>query len=403
MKPRDCVGSLPVVALALFGCRVARPPAPAQAASRPSDPTQDEIALPAASGWHASLVLDQAPVGVWTVGALKVFPQFACPEIAALDDKGRFHALWSYSGKWTPATAINDGKWLGGLAQADVDPRVPGPEIYTGSQNGNLWQVTAHLETFLDARLVAQLPGREVHTIVAGELDLQRPGHELLVFTRPGGLYLAAPRADGLDGFETRLLGELPGRVRDALLLPAPPGAPAPVATVGRHGKLELLTFEGGRASWRVVHEVGMGLGRLALAPGATPERLVLYSVADDGRVWRHALDAGAWSAELIYLGPQGMRGCAAGRFDADPAVETVAVFGYSGDVELLSRRDARWQVETIFTDRDRGHWLCAGEFDGRNSTDELVSAGYSGRVVLLSRPPGYGVPGVPAVRARTP
>ena len=115
-----------------------------------SDPKLSAVALPASGGWNAALVLDQGAVGVWTVGALKVFPQFACPEIVGLDDLGRLHALWSYSGKWTPATTVYDGKWLGGLVQADLDPRVPGSEIYTGSQNGNLWQVTAHLEAFLD-------------------------------------------------------------------------------------------------------------------------------------------------------------------------------------------------------------------------------------------------------------
>ncbi len=92
------------------------------------------------------------------------------------------------------------------------------------------------------------------------------------------------------------------------------------------------------------------------------------------------------------------MRGCVWGRFDQDPLVETVAVFGYSHRVELLSCRQGRWSRETLFVDRDKGHWLAAGELDGRNVTEELVCSGYSGRVVLLSRPPGYGLGGVLAV-----
>jgi hypothetical protein len=398
---RRLLGIAPL--LALSGCSSVRgtaaPPASPGAAG---DPRVAEVALPALAGWHASLVLDSGSVGVWTVGALQVFPQFACPEIVALDDLGRLHALWSYSGKWTPVTTVHDGKWLGGLVQADLDPRVPGSEIYTGSQNGNLWQVTAHLETFLDARLVAQLPGREVHTLIGGDLDPSSPGGELLAFTRPGGLFLLRPRAAGLDGFEATLLEELRGRIRDALLLPATPGEPPEIATVGRHGRLELLRLRAGKASWETVHEVPMGLGRLALRPGSSAESIVLYSVADDGRVWRHERGgARAWLTELIYAGPQGMRGCAAGRFDADPTAETLAVFGYSQRVELLTRRPGGWQVETIFEDRGKGHWLTAGELDGRNSTDELVSAGYSGRVVLLGRPPGYGLAGVLATPGR--
>jgi hypothetical protein len=367
---------------------------PAPSATPPgADPTKEEIPLVAHAGWNGTLVLDQAPVGVWTVGALDVFPQFGCPEIAALDDKGRFHALWSYSGKWTPITSVHDGKWLGGLAQADIDARVPGREIYVGSQNGNVWQITVHLETFLDCRLVAQLPGYEVHTLVAGELDPHRAGPEVLVFTRPGALFELTPRTDGMDGFASERLQALDGRIRDAVVLPDGEGPPR-IATVGRHGKVETLRFGPGGPEWRTVHEVAMGEGRLALRPTAAGQPLVLYSTCDDGRVYRHEERAtDTWARELVYAGPQGLRGCAAGRFDTDPAVETLAVFGYSKEVELLSRRAGRWSVETIFVDTDKGHWLAAGEFDGRNATDELVSSGYSGRVVLLSRPPGYGLP----------
>lgn len=402
MENTDSVNSLPAwkaLVLGVFAsCASVPPEQPVVGAgtAQKLDPSQSEVPVEAAAGWSGTLVVDQGPIGIWTVMALKVFPQFGCPEVVGLDDKGRLHAFWSYSGKWTPATAVNDGKWLGGLAQADVDPRIPGRELYTGSQNGNLWQVRAHLETFLDSRLVAQLPGHEVHTLVAADFDPQRPGDELLVFTRPGALFLATPRTDGLDGFETRRLGDLEGRIRDAVLLPSAPGKPTRVLTAGRHGKLEILSFAAGEPRWETVLETPMGLGRVALAPGATSSRTIAYAVADDGCVWRLELGEGEPKSERIYLGPQGMRGCAAGRFDADPSVETVAVFGYSGVVELLSRREGRWTAETIFTDRDKGHWLCAGEFDGRNSTDELVSSGYSGRVVLLSRPPGYGRPGMP-------
>jgi len=84
--------------------------------------------------------------------------------------------------------------------------------------------------------------------------------------------------------------------------------------------------------------------------------------------------------------------------FHPDPEVESVAVFGYSGKVQLLTRGPGdTWDVETIFEDRDRGHWLSVAELDGRNRTDEILGSGYGGRVFLLSRPPGYGLPGVPA------
>ncbi len=74
---------------------------------------------------------------------------------------------------------------------------------------------------------------------------------------------------------------------------------------------------------------------------------------------------------------------------------KALAVFGYGGRVQLLTRRPgAAWEVRTLFEDIDRGHWLAAAELDGRNGTDELLCTGYSGRIVLLARPPGYGLPG---------
>ncbi|MCA8953369.1 MAG: hypothetical protein KDE27_27905 [Planctomycetes bacterium] len=359
------------------------------------DPTKNEVALPALAGWNATLVLDQGPVGIWTVVPMKAFAQYACPEIAALDDLGRLHLMWSYSGKWTPVTTVNDGKWLGGFVHDDLDPRLDGPEIYTGSQNGNLWEVTIHRPVFCSSRLIAQIPGREIHTLVGGDLDPRTPGKELLAFTNPGGLYLLQPKQSP-EGFEVTPLGDLPGRIRDAVLLPAEPGKPREIATVGRHGRFEILTLDGGVPEWRTVHAVPMGMGRLSVREDSTPDAIVAYTVADEGRVWRHERDASRhWHTELIYVGDQGMRGCAAGRFDADPTVETVAVYGYFKRVELLSKRDDGWHVETLFVDRDKGHWIARGEFDGRNGTDELVATGYSGRIVLLSRPPGYGLPGV--------
>jgi hypothetical protein len=66
-----------------------------------SDPTRGEVRLGSRRGWNAGLVIDNAPVGIWTVRALDVFGQYACPEVVGLDDLGRCHVLVSYSGKWT--------------------------------------------------------------------------------------------------------------------------------------------------------------------------------------------------------------------------------------------------------------------------------------------------------------
>ena len=365
---------------AVFGILLSCVCAAAPGEKRP-DPKNGRVALDGRAGWEASLILDNGGVGVWTVGCYPVFEQYACPEVVGVDNDGRCHVLVSYSGKWTPITAVHDTKWLGGLTHGDVDPRTKGAEIYVGSQRGNLYQVVAYPHKALDNRLIARFEGREIHTIVAGDLDPRTDGRELLVFTRPGALYRVTPT--GPDGtWVTTLLQELPGRVRDAV-----PFGDA-IATVSRTGRLALLRVGEDGPRWETVYEAPMGMGRIA---HAKKRRNVLYTTHDDGRILRHERGDAGWRTETIYLGPEGPRGIAAGRFDADPAVETVAVFGYSGKVQLLSRRAERWQVETLFEDTDKGHWLAVAEVDGRNATREIVSSGYSGRIVLLNRPAGYG------------
>jgi len=377
-------------------------------AAQGGDPTKAEVPLECADGWHASLVVDNDETGIWTCKAFPVFPQYAAQEIVGCDDRGRLLVMVSYSGKWTPLPVIEDGKWLGGLTHGDVDPRISGDELYTGGQNGNLYQVLAHPNGKLDHRMIATFPGREIHTLLSGDLDPRSPGAELLAFTRPGGLFRIS--ATGEHGtFEVDDLGELSGRVRDAIVLPRDGDGPREIATVARNGVVGLLRIGAGGPTWSEIHRAPMGKGRIALAPVAPGRPLVLYSGQDDGVVLRHERRGpDAWDTEPIYLGPQGLRGIAVGRFDADPAVETLAVFGYSGRVELLSRGpgDERFRVETLFTDRDRGHWLGVGELDSRNGTDELFGSGYGGRIFLLSRPPGYALPGVtvdPSADERAP
>ncbi len=379
-----------LLAFAWRSTQAASPEAPSGAAPTP-DPRQGEVPLLSTNGWQAYLVLDNGGVGVWTVEAFQIFPEFGCPEVVGLDDLGRAHLCVSYSGKWTPTMVISDGKWLGGLAHGDIDPRTPGAETYAGSQQGNLYQIVAWPHGVLDYRLIAHLPGREIHTIVAGDIDAASQGPELIVFTRPGGLYRVTPT--GSHGtFETQHLQEYPGRVRQALVLPHREGEVPAIATVSRNGKLELLHLSQTGPQWRTIYEQAMGLGRLARRPQRRDQPLVLYSTHDDGRILRHQQgNRDDWQTEVIYHGPQGPRGIAAGYFDENHQVETIAIFGYSKKVELLSRRGDGWQVETLFEDRDKGHWLAAAELDGRNNTHELLATGYSGRIVLLTRPTGYG------------
>jgi hypothetical protein len=355
------------------------------------DPSQGQVPLESGSDWNATLALDTGGPGVWTVEPLQVFGQYASPELLALDDQGRCHVLVSYSGKWADRTTVNDGQWLGALAHADVDESIDGAEVYVAGKSGDVYQVIPNREGEVGSRLIANLDAREVHTLVAGDLIPWDEGNELVAFTAPGGLYLLTEWGGG--EFDVEHVSELNGRVRDSVLLPAEDGEAPRIVTVSRDGVLAVLQWTNNGPKWTRIHELPMGMGRVVCR--LNNGELTIYNTCDDGTIWSHTESAGGgYSHEMIYAGPQGPRGIALGRFHDDDR-ESVAVFGYSGRVELLTNGFGGWSVETLFTDRDKGHWLAAGEFDGRNSTDELILAGYGARVVLLSRPPGFGLGGV--------
>lgn len=361
------------------------------------NPPGGEVRLDGAGGFDAYL-LNQGDAGIWTVESISFFPGHGCREVVALDDKGRCTILSNYSGKWTPWTVVHDGRWLGGIAHGDVDPRVPGAELYVGGQSGNLYQIRPHAQGGFDSRVIAYLPGREIHTLVAADLDDARAGLELFVFTSPGGWYRVEPDGEAELPFRCMIVSELPGRVRDAVVLARPGKSGSRLVTVSRAGDLSELTFDDGSPSWRKLYQTDMGLGRIAARTDLVSSLTVLYVTADDGRVIRlHEREDGGFDPEVIYNGPQGPRGIVAGRFHADPDREAVAVFGYSREVVLLTRESTAWVSQTIFADIDRGHWLATGEFDGRNATDEIILSGYGSRVVMLARPPAFGLDPAPS------
>lgn len=360
-------------------------------------PTALESRKASGAQWTASVVYD-GTAGIWTVGVFDVLPLLGCPDIVGLDDKGRCTILAGYSGQWTPLQTVEDQEWLGGLAHLDLDPRREGAELYTGGRRGHLYQIWPHRTGGFDANLITRIPGEEIHTLVGGDLDPARPGQELLAFTHLGSVCLVLPAAGGGNAFTCERVGTVPGRVRDAILLPTGSGHTPRIAAVLRSGQVAILGCVAGSVVSETIHEAAMGFGRVACRRTAAGRPAVLYATRDDGVVVRLEERAdGSFATEEIYLGPEGPRGVAAGRFDEDPDRETVAVFGYSKRVQILSRRGpGAWRVETAFEDRDRGHWLVAAELDGRNGTDELVASGFGSRIVLLSRPPGFGRRGPP-------
>ncbi len=356
-----------------------------------------ERELPAAEGWRA-LLIHEAAAGTWYARVAPWLEAHGAPSVLVADDTGALTVLSVYSGKWSARSVVPDRQWLAPSWPADVDPRVPGAEVYAAGRAGNLHQVTVVPEAFgqwrLQAREIGHLPGEEVHTVLPADLQRDRPGDELLVFAISGAVWQAVPAGDG-GAFELRALGRLPGRVRDAVVLDGD-GGPR-VLAVSRSGHLLELSLAGDGLRQSSILQEPMGLGRIARRPRQSGVGEIVYVCRDDGLVLRlQEGQDGTWRREAILAGAQGPRGLAVGRFHADPQRETVAVYGYGKQVQLVSRGPGEgWQCETIWSGEHQGHWLVAGELDGRNGTDELIGVGFGGQVVLLCRPPGFALPGV--------
>lgn len=334
-----------------------------------------ELQRPAAAGWQAIVAMDTGGVGVWTVLGADVADDWGGQELVAADDEGNAWLLVPYSGRWTQKRAVSDEKWLGALAVADLDPERPGRELLAGGELGNLFLVSYRLLGGADVRRIAEFPGEELHTVLAGDFDPGRAGLECLAFTSPGMAYL-------LRGEQVEPLGPTRGRVRDALVV-----APGPVLlTAARSGVLERWNFTTLPPERELLWQLDTGVGRLARDPATG----VIYAGTDDGRILRieaSQLTAAAGlrgTSETIHAGPLGVRGIATGDFDGSGR-EQVAFAGYDGKVHLLARTSAdSWSDLVLYDDEAKLHWLSSVELDGRNSSPELVCSGYAGRVVLL-------------------
>lgn len=341
-------------------------------------------------GWQTSLVFD-AGCGVWCVKSFQLYPELACPEIVACDDRGRGTILISYSGKWTPKATVLDGRWLAPMDQGRF--AMGEGVLLLGGAGGRLYEVRPRAAGHADILLRAEFPGEEIHTIITVPVATPKNRDRALIFLMSGRVfeYRCPESGDSVEPSVSEIQ-RVEGRVRDALIAPA--AGPLPrrdLWTVSRAGqlvrrRLEIVRDQAMRFTDEVILTEPQGLGRLSRGVGRFAD--CLYLTRDDGVYLRIAPDGqGGFSREVIHRGEQGPRGLVAGRFADDPETETLAIFGYSGKVELLERKGpGPFTATTLFVDRDKGHWLAKAELDGRNETEEIIASGYSGRVVLLSR-----------------
>ncbi len=141
--------------------------------------------LPAAAGWRAAQI-HKADSGVWYAHVDKVVDAYGQNEVIAADDKGRHLVLSVYSGQWTAHSVVADGLWLAPTKSADVDPRVPGRELYAAGRAGSVHRTILRPHNEFDG-FVPRRRGNKIGELTASLSKASRPRRGVVRPYQPGG------------------------------------------------------------------------------------------------------------------------------------------------------------------------------------------------------------------------
>lgn len=322
----------------------------------------------------------------------------AGPEVVGVDDVGRVvvvrfpsmrgEEVWRHTARLT------------GLLVADVDPSVPGSEIYAGGHfegesGGAVFQVVLVPGAPARVRLVHR-GAAFVHAMARIEPARAGEPPQLLVADYAATVHLATP-APGAGPWPTRVVHVEPPtdvvegtEMKDAVALG---GRRAFVAV--KSGRGVLLDLAAGTAEAIHVEPGGIAraaaddAGRLWLA--GTAGRAVLLERGDFG-----------WRATPLFQDTDGLRGVALGSFPLAGGPARAAFFGYSRRCHLLRPvTPVAWEATPVLEHADRGHWLAAADLVPEAPGDELAIASYGGTVEILvsGRPPRAPADALSAVR----
>jgi len=302
------------------------------------------------------------------------------PQAVSVDQAGDVALVHFGPGGPRSEVVYRNGVELTGLALGDVDPSVPGAEIYVGGfqhdeqgkeHGGAVYQI---------------VPGQPARTIWSGSayvhsIEIAGP-RELLVSTYAGEVHLVEP-----GGSDRLLFADAPGtdierpKIKDAGLLVDPAGGARHEALVAfKTGRLLYIDLAHPESA-RFVHDEAGGLSRITPDPEGGA-----YVTGYFGRLLHFTRDGTAWRFDVLDQEgvDSGLRGAVLGRFPAGGTTAQLAVFGFHKLCRALVARAGVLDPVTLYVDIDRGHSIEAADLVPGNEADELLIGGYSKRVTML-------------------
>ena len=135
-------------------------------------------------GWKHDVIFSD-PIGQSRVAPGK-------PGILIGGDKGKLTLASRHERRWRTQFIARDSAKIRGVAIADVDPAVPGPELYACGYSTNVTQLTQDGNGYWRSRIIFTAE-RPLHHLLAGELEPNHPGLELITCGHAGRLFLLTP------------------------------------------------------------------------------------------------------------------------------------------------------------------------------------------------------------------
>lgn len=273
---------------------------------------------------------------------------------------------------------------------ADLDPLLPGNELYLGGGDGGKGGEVLQAHKADGKWTVRSIWKGDGFVHAFGILPPAREGgiRELVIPTYSGKIIALSPSGANLwaehllhrespEGDSARLL------LKDLVTGGAGGMNGRYVFFVSKAGRGVLLDADRPGFS-QVVHVEKGGIARVDMDPQGT-----IYGACNSGNVLKISREGEAWRVDTLYRDINELRGVGCGRFPTRDGVNPLAIFGYSGFVRALFPGFVGWDSHTLFRDIEKAHSLDVADVIPGNDADEILIGGYSGRLILLAAASG--------------